>query len=360
MNFDITLNDTLVFLEQFLSIGGYYIVLCFFIERIINISLNRLSVKNQFIATEFLPTVKKLVRFIIVVICIYLIVSKNNIFNFFMLEENFKRFKDVFFLCSFFCVIFYFTKTFKTKLLEAIDEEKVKMDKTFVQIMYNFINTILVCFFIIFFLQRVGVSVSGILAVGGISALVTGLSAKELLSNLFGGAALLLDKPFRVGDWIKSPDKSIEGVVEEIGLNRTLIRTFEKKALYVPNSLFTTICIENASKIKYRSLHIKIGLKYSEIESIKKISEEIEDLLKNHPLVNKKMPIFVSFDEFENEKFNLSAYAFTDKVQWTQFKKAKHDLIINAFEIAKKYKVEITQGDKDSNKNEDLYGLERK
>ena len=67
-------------------------------------------------------------------------------------------------------------------------------------------------------IQTLGVSISGLLAFGGMGGIVVGMAGKDLLSNLFGALMIYLDKPFRVGDWIRSPDKAIEGTVEDIGL----------------------------------------------------------------------------------------------------------------------------------------------
>ena len=66
-------------------------------------------------------------------------------------------------------------------------------------------------------LQTLGVSVGGVLAFGGVGGIAVGFAARDLLANLFGGLTIYLDRPFRVGDWILSPDREIEGTVIEIG-----------------------------------------------------------------------------------------------------------------------------------------------
>ena len=88
-------------------------------------------------------------------------------------------------------------------------------------------------------LQTLGFSISGVLAFGGIGGLAIGLAARDLLANFFGGLTIYLDRPFSVGDWVRSPDRNIEGTVEEIGWRLTRIRTFDKRPLYVPNATFT-------------------------------------------------------------------------------------------------------------------------
>ena len=104
-------------------------------------------------------------------------------------------------------------------------------------------------------MQALGYSISGVLAFGGIGGIAVGFAAKDLLANFFGGLMIYLDRPFSVGDWIRSPDKNIEGTVEEIGWRLTRIRTFDKRPLYVPNSTFTQISVENPSRMLNRRIY---------------------------------------------------------------------------------------------------------
>ena len=82
-------------------------------------------------------------------------------------------------------------------------------------------------------LQTMGFSISGVLAFGGIGGLAVGFAAQDLLSNFFGGFILYMDRPFAVGDWIRSPDREIEGTVTKIGWRITTILTFDKRPLYI-------------------------------------------------------------------------------------------------------------------------------
>ena len=101
-------------------------------------------------------------------------------------------------------------------------------------------------------LQTLGFSVSGVLAFGGIGGIAVGFAARDLLANFFGGLMLYLDRPFSVGDWIRSPDREIEGTVENIGWRLTMIRSFSKRPIYVPNSVFANIAVENPSRMTDR------------------------------------------------------------------------------------------------------------
>ena len=98
-------------------------------------------------------------------------------------------------------------------------------------------------------LQTLGFSISGVLAFGGVGGIAVGFAARDLLANFFGGLMIYLDRPFSVGDWVRSPDRNIEGTVERIGWRLTVIRTFDKRPLYVPNSVFANIAVENPSRM---------------------------------------------------------------------------------------------------------------
>ena len=104
-------------------------------------------------------------------------------------------------------------------------------------------------------LQTLGVSISGVLAFGGIGGIAIGFAAKDLLANFFGGLMVYLDRPFAVGDWIRSPDREIEGTVEQIGWRQTRIRTFDMRPLYVPNATFVNIAVENPSRMFNRRIY---------------------------------------------------------------------------------------------------------
>ncbi|MDH5737206.1 MAG: mechanosensitive ion channel family protein, partial [Gammaproteobacteria bacterium] len=132
-------------------------------------------------------------------------------------------------------------------------------------------------------LQTLGVSISGALAFGGIGGIAVGFAAKDLLSNFFGGLMLYLDRPFVVGDWVRSPDREIEGTVEHIGWRLTVIRTFDQRPLYVPNSVFANISVENPSRMLNRRIYEKIGLRYADASVVKAIIDETRAFLGNQP-----------------------------------------------------------------------------
>lgn len=148
--------------------------------------------------------------------------------------------------------------------------------------------------------KMLGYSFSTLLAFGGVGGIVLGFAAKEWLANFFGGLMLMLDKPFTEGDWIRSPDRSIEGHVELIGWRLTRIRTFDRRPLYVPNSLFTGIVVENPSRMRNRRMVENFGLRYEDMEKLPFVLNRILDQLKLNPDIDAGEPLYACFIRYDD------------------------------------------------------------
>ena len=148
--------------------------------------------------------------------------------------------------------------------------------------------------------KMLGYSFSTVLAFGGVGGIVLGFAAREWLANFFGGLMLMLDKPFTEGDWIRSPDRSIEGHVEQIGWRLTRIRTFDRRPLYVPNSLFTGIVVENPSRMRNRRMVENFGLRYEDMEKLPFILNRILDLVKENPDIDVNEPMYACFIRYDD------------------------------------------------------------
>ncbi len=190
-------------------------------------------------------------------------------------------------------------------------------------------------------LQELGVSVSGVLAFGGIGGMAIGFAAKDLLSNFFGGLMLYLDRPFAVGDWIRSPDRNIEGTVENIGWRLTLIRTFDKRPLYVPNSTFASISVENPSRMSHRRIKETIGVRYDDGDKLETILDEVRDMLCNHNGIDTAQTLMVNFNEFAPSSLDFFIYTFTKTTNWVTYHKVKQDVLFQIMAIIEKHGAEI-------------------
>lgn len=190
-------------------------------------------------------------------------------------------------------------------------------------------------------MQTMGYSVAGILAAGGIGGLALGFAAKDLLANFFGGLTIYLDRPFGVGDWIRSPDKNIEGTVEHISWRHTRVRAFNKNPIYVPNALFTTIVLENPSRMSHRRIYETIGIRYQDIGAIGAIVAEIKSMLQDHAEIDARQTLIVNFNTFGPSSLDFFVYAFTRTKEWVKYHEVKQDVLLRIAAIIERHGAEI-------------------
>ncbi len=176
-------------------------------------------------------------------------------------------------------------------------------------------------------LQTLGYNISGVLALGSIGGIAISFAAKDMLANFFGGVMVYLDRPFAVGDWIRSPDRAIEGTVEHIGWRSTRIRTFDQRPLYVPNAAFTTIAVENPSRMLNRRISETIGIRYCDFAAVGSIVSDVRGMLEQHPDIDTGRTLIVNFNAFGPSSLDLYVYTFTHTTQWVRYHEIKQDVL---------------------------------
>jgi len=189
-------------------------------------------------------------------------------------------------------------------------------------------------------LQTLGYSISGVLAFGGIGGIAIGFAAKDLLANFFGGLMIYLDRPFAIGDWIRSPDREIEGTVEEIGWRQTRIRTFDKRPLYIPNSIFASIAVENPSRMSNRRIYETIGIRYDDAGKLPAILEDVRALLKNSPDIDQNQTLMVNFNSYGASTLDFFIYTMTRTTVWADFHVIKEQVLLDILAIIEKHGAE--------------------
>lgn len=182
-------------------------------------------------------------------------------------------------------------------------------------------------------LQTLGFSIAGILTFGGIGGIAIGFAAKDMLANFFGGLMLYLDRPFKIGDWVRSPEREIEGVVEDIGWRITRIRNFDSRPLYVPNASFSTITIENVSRMTNRRIYETVGIRYDDSSAIDRIVEQVTNYLKAHDGIDQEQTLMVSFTTFAPSSLDFFVYCFTKTQSGPIFYKIKQEIMLQILQI---------------------------
>jgi len=220
------------------------------------------------------------------------------------------------------------------------DDDATLVTETY-EIVIRIIKVVVVIITLLIIMQELGLSISGLLAFGGVGGLIVGLAAKDLLSNFFGGMMIFFDRPFRVGEFIKSPDRNIEGIVEKIGWRLTVVRTFSKNVLYIPNTAFSSIIVENATRMSNRRINETIGIRYDDLDKMKSIIEDVNKLLHDDPKIDQSQRAKVYFKSFSASSCDFFIYAFTVTKDWEEFLAIKQDILLKVANIIDEHNAEI-------------------
>ena len=209
------------------------------------------------------------------------------------------------------------------------------------EIVVRILKILVVVITALIIMQEIGLSISGLLAFGGVGGLIVGLAAKDLLSNFFGGMMIFFDRPFRVGEFIKSPDRNIEGIVEKIGWRLTVVRTFSKNVLYIPNTAFSSIIVENATRMSNRRINETIGIRYDDLNKMTDIIQDVNNVLESNPDIDQTQKAKVYFKSFSASSCDFFIYAFTKTKDWEEFLRIKQDVLLKVAEIIEQHNAEI-------------------
>lgn len=177
-------------------------------------------------------------------------------------------------------------------------------------------------------IESLGFSISGVLAFGGIGGIAIGFAAKDFLANLLGGLMLHLDRPFRLGETIRSPDKQLEGQVEYIGWRQTALRSRNMDMIYVPNSLFNSIVLVNLSRRSHRRIEETIGLRYEDLPKIGVICDEVRAMLQGREDIDTSRELIVAFNSYGESSLDLTIQAFTFATGGAEFGAAKQSILL--------------------------------
>jgi MscS family membrane protein len=179
--------------------------------------------------------------------------------------------------------------------------------------------------------QNLGYSISGLVASLGIGGIAVAMAAKDTIANLFGSVMLLVDRPFAVGDWIKT--SQFEGVVEEIGFRSTRIRTFARTLVNVPNSILANMVIDNIDARSKRRIKMRIGVTYdTNTEKMQQAIAGIEKILAEHPDVDQEFSL-VKFDNFEDSALSIFLYYFSKSKEWAVYLQVRQEVNMQIMQL---------------------------
>lgn len=246
---------------------------------------------------------------------------------------------------TFVFLIMYFLVRFislgEARLLERIEQDGVKdestLDATTLHALAKLMRLSVIISGVLVALPTFGIEITALLAFGGVGGIAVGFAAQDLLSNFFGGLMIYLDRPFAIGDWIRSPDREIEGTVENIGWRLTKVRTFDKRPLYIPNSIFNKLALENPSRMSNRRIKETIGIRYQDSEKMGPVVADVKAMLQNHEEIDQNQTLIVNFNGYGASSLDFFIYTFTKTTNWIQFHEIKQDVLLKIVEIVHKH-----------------------
>ena len=238
---------------------------------------------------------------------------------------------------------------FLIRLIRGIEDHVInrarpdgeKVDRTTVDALGKLARISVVLTAILVTLPTLGINIAGVLTFGGVGGLAVGLAARDLLANFFGGLTVYMDRPFSVGDWVSSPDREIEGTVQKIGWRQTCILTFDKRPLYVPNAAFTTIVVQNPSRMSHRRIFETIGVRYDDAAVLVPMLKDIETMVFAHDELDTTQTTMVYFNTFSESSLDFFVYCFTKTTNWAEFHRVKQDVLVRIHDIIAKHGASI-------------------
>ena len=173
-------------------------------------------------------------------------------------------------------VIFYVGKMVIALVVRAIRKvmQKQDVDKTLETFICNLIRMVLLVVVIIAAIGALGIETTSFIAIFGAAGLAVGLALQGSLSNFAAGVLIVLFRPYRVGDFVEAA--GISGVVEQVQILTTILRTGDNKQIIVPNAQIMDSIITNYSANDTRRVDMVIGVSYDDdLDKVRKTLEEI-------------------------------------------------------------------------------------
>lgn len=229
-------------------------------------------------------------------------------------------------------VVAFMVERLTAQTNSRLDDQLVPIVRKTLKVFVAFVSFILI-------VQNMGYSVSALVAGFSVGGAAVALASKDTLSNFFGSIMIFIDRPFQVGDWIEAG--SLEGVVEEVGLRSTRIRTFAKTVITVPNSRIAHEPINNYSRMPKRRVVQTIGIGYNtEPERVQAVVHAFRKVLAESEQVDQDFWM-VNFTEFADSALNIYLYFFTKTTVWSEYMGIRQDLNLTFMKILAELGVEI-------------------
>ena len=218
-------------------------------------------------------------------------------------------------------------------------ETDTKIDDLLVPLVERSVKIFVVAIGLIYTADAFGAPILPLLSGLGIGGLAVAFAAKDTIENFFGSVAVILDRPFEVGDWIVTGD--VEGTVEWMGFRSTRVRTFYNSLVTVPNASLVRATVDNYGRRKYRRYKTMLNLAYSTPpEKIEAFCEGVREIVRQHPYTRKDY-YHVYLNEFGAHSLDVLVYVFFEAPDWSVELRERQRLMLDIIRLADRLGVEF-------------------
>lgn len=205
---------------------------------------------------------------------------------------------------SFFWGCYNLSDTTHGMMLDLFNRIGIRTEEAVSNIFSTILRIIIVVLGFVTIAKEWNYDISGFVASLGIGSLAIAFAAKDSLANVFGSLVIILDKPFKIGDWITA--NGIEGTVEKVSFRSTCVRTFPQELVYIPNSLLSNTPITNFTMRQKRRIDFILGLTYDTTAAqMQQVIDDIKDYLYGCENIIYTDDIRVHFVEYGASSLNI-------------------------------------------------------
>ncbi len=207
----------------------------------------------------------------------------------------------------------------------------IRLDDQLIPFLRTGLKIILVALAIVVLLQEWEYDVSGLIAGLGLGGLAFSLAAQDTVANLFAFTTIVSDRPFVVGEFIKTAD--VEGIVEQVGVRNVRIRQLDQAYVTIPNAKLTSGAITNWSRLQKRWINFTLGVTYSTTsDQMRVLVHRIREMLNAQEKVDPES-IVVLFTEFGDSALNVLVRCYIWEPDWVKFHEHKQDINLRIMDI---------------------------
>ncbi len=239
---------------------------------------------------------------------------------------------QVLFFISVTWIFYSIASVFASYLMSFAKRSDTGLDEQLANLISRTVKIVVVLMGVLLAAQNLGVQVFSVLAGLGIGGLAVALAAQDSLANFFGSIMIMLDRPFKVGHWVKVGD--LEGTVEEIGFRSTRIRTFYNSVIVVPNTKVATTAVDNMGLRQFRRVRTTIGLTYdTPPEKLEAFLEGIKNIILANPATRKDF-FHVVFNDFGPSSLDILVYFFLRVPDWSRELVERQNVLLEIVHLA--------------------------